>query len=163
MLLVSMMPVHLLPSAASATSLRVSALAGPYPIGMDLGDFSMTAGKEPTTSCSRFTATRPTTRERSAREEKGALERIPCSALRESAGQRRPSGRGMPGALEHQGQRRRAPPPLLHGRGERSGGRAPTSAGQREQSSAGEDGADRRGADTRPWIRSKKRTAVTTS
>ena len=38
-----------------------------------------------------------------------------------------------------------------------------TSAGQREQSSAGEDGADRRGADTRPWIRSKKRTAVTTS
>jgi hypothetical protein len=76
MLLVSTMPVRLLPSAASATSLRVSALAGPDSIGMDLGDFSMAVGEEPTTSCSRFTATRPTTRERSAREEKGALERI---------------------------------------------------------------------------------------
>ena len=46
MLLVSTMPVRLLPSAASATSLRVSALAGPDPIGMDLGDFSMAAGKD---------------------------------------------------------------------------------------------------------------------
>jgi hypothetical protein len=42
--------VRLLPSAASATSLRMSALAGPDPIGMDLGDFSMAAGKEPTGS-----------------------------------------------------------------------------------------------------------------
>jgi hypothetical protein len=55
MLLMSMMPVHLLPSiclvsfAAFATSLRVSALAGPDPIGVDLGDFSMDAGKQPTT------------------------------------------------------------------------------------------------------------------
>jgi hypothetical protein len=108
MLLMSTMPVRLLPSAASASSLRVSVLAGPDPIGMDLGDFSMATGKEPTTSCSRFTATRPSTRERSAREEKGALERIPWSAWRESAGQRRPSGRAA-GPLEHQGQRRRAP------------------------------------------------------
>jgi hypothetical protein len=52
MLLVSTMPVRLLPSAASATSLRMSALAGPDPIGMDLGDFSMAAGKEPTGSVS---------------------------------------------------------------------------------------------------------------
>jgi hypothetical protein len=49
------MPVCLLPSislvpfAASATSLRVPALAGPHPIGVDLGDFSMAAGKQPTT------------------------------------------------------------------------------------------------------------------
>ena len=154
MLLVSTMPVRLLPSAASATSLRVSALAGPDPIGIDLGDFSMAAGKEPTTSCSRFTATRPTTR-----EEKGALARIPWSAWRESAGadERRRGWRRAPARAQTSAYE------LLHGRGERSGGRAPTSAGQREQSSAGEDGADRRGADTRPWIRSKKRTAVTTS
>jgi hypothetical protein len=51
------MPVRLLPSAASATSLRVSALAGPDPILMDLGEFSMAAGKEPTTTCSRLTVT----------------------------------------------------------------------------------------------------------
>jgi hypothetical protein len=113
MLLMSTMPVRLLPSAASATSLRVSALAGPDPIGMDLGDFSMAVGKEPTTSCSRFTATRPTTR-----EEKGALARIPWSAWRESAGQTSADERGD--ELLH-GRRRE----LLHGRGERSGGRVP--------------------------------------
>jgi hypothetical protein len=49
MLLVSTMPVHLLPFAASMTSLRVAALAGPDPIG----DLSMSAGKQLTTSCSR--------------------------------------------------------------------------------------------------------------
>jgi hypothetical protein len=121
MLLVSTMPVRLLPSAASATSLRVSALAGPDPIGMDLGDFSMAAGKEPTTSCSRFTATRPTTRERSASEEKGALARIPWSAWRESAGadERRRGWRRAPARAQTSAYE------LLHGRGERSGGRAP--------------------------------------
>jgi hypothetical protein len=61
MLLVSTMPVRLLPSATYATSLRVSALAGPDPIGMDLGDFSMATGKEPTTSCSRLTQRTNTT------------------------------------------------------------------------------------------------------
>jgi hypothetical protein len=55
--------VRLLPSAASATSLRVSALAGPDPILMDLGEFSMAAGKEPTTTCSRLTATSKSTNE----------------------------------------------------------------------------------------------------
>jgi hypothetical protein len=55
MLLVSMMPMRLLPSislvpfAASATSLCVPALAGPDPIGVDLGDFFMAAGKQRTT------------------------------------------------------------------------------------------------------------------
>jgi hypothetical protein len=55
MLLVSTMPVRLLPLislvpfTASATSLRVSALAGPDPIG----DLSMAKRKQPTTSCSR--------------------------------------------------------------------------------------------------------------
>jgi hypothetical protein len=55
MLLVSTMPVRLLPSislvpfAASVTSLRVPALAGHDSIGVDLGDFSMAAGKQPTT------------------------------------------------------------------------------------------------------------------
>ena len=63
MLLMSTMPVRLLPSAASATSLRVSALAGPDPILMDLGEFSMAAGKEPTTTCSRLTATGKSTSE----------------------------------------------------------------------------------------------------
>jgi hypothetical protein len=47
------MHVRLIPSAASATSLRVSALAGPDPIRIDLGDLSMAAAKDPTTSCSR--------------------------------------------------------------------------------------------------------------
>jgi hypothetical protein len=47
------MHVRLIPSAASATSLRVSALAGPDPIWADLGDLSMAAAKDPTTSCSR--------------------------------------------------------------------------------------------------------------
>jgi hypothetical protein len=82
------MLVRLLPSATSATSLRVSALAGPDPIGMDLGDFSMAAGKEPTTTYSRLTTIGKSTRERSTRErgarkEKGALERIPWKGRRQ--------------------------------------------------------------------------------
>jgi hypothetical protein len=52
MLLVSTMHVRLLPSislvpfTAFATSLRVPALVGPDPIGVDLGDFSMATGKQ---------------------------------------------------------------------------------------------------------------------
>jgi hypothetical protein len=49
--------ISLVPFAASATSLRVPALAGPDPIGVDLGDFSIVVGKQPTTSCSRLMAT----------------------------------------------------------------------------------------------------------
>jgi hypothetical protein len=63
---------------------------------MDLGDFSMAAGKEPTTTCSRLTATGPNTRERSrsergATEEKGALKRIPWKGRRQGR-----TGRGAP-------------------------------------------------------------------
>jgi hypothetical protein len=154
------MPVRLLPSAASATSLRVSALAGPDPTGMDLGDFSMAAGKEPTATCSRLTATGPsTTRERSksdrgATEETWALERIPWRGApsRREATSRRSARQGEEersgiarsstkltdlasrGALE---ERRSSPtrscrraPPLLHRRRLSSGGRATRSSGR---------------------------------
>jgi hypothetical protein len=118
----STMPVRLLPSislvpfAASATSLRVSALTGPDPIGMDLGDFSMAAGKQPTTSCSRLTATALTYDGSRAPgrgapgKRTGALERIPWQGRRQG----RALGRGAPSDKTSSSARRqrRASPAL---------------------------------------------------
>jgi hypothetical protein len=100
----------------------------------------MAAGNEPTTSCSRFMATGPSTRERSAREEKGALDRIPWKGRRQG----REPGRGAPSSAQR---------------------RAEKTVGESTRKSADErrEGEDTERESARPWIRSKKRTTVTTS
>jgi hypothetical protein len=123
MLLLSTMPVRLLPFAASATSLRVAALADPDPIG----DLSMAAGKQPTTSYSRAVSAVLIHEER-----RGGSRTTYLRERRRAPGRGAPSSAvgGVPGGSSGSDERR-AP-----------GGRAQT---------------------TRPWIRSKKWTAVTTS
>jgi hypothetical protein len=100
---------------------------------MDLGDFSMAAGKEPTTTCSRLTAIGKSTRERSTRErgarkEKGASSRGELSTLegpsRERSFFRKQGEERRARELERRGrelQRRRGKEERRRGEEERSG------------------------------------------
>jgi hypothetical protein len=93
-----------------------------------------------------------------AAEHQGEARRPPGREAQTGAGQRRQEpGREAPGRGAD--ERRAAPARAWRGLGRESVGEDRRGA----QSSVGEDGADSRGADSWPWIRSRKRTAITTS
>jgi hypothetical protein len=172
MLLVSTMPVRLLPLislvpfTASATSLRVSALAGPDPIG----DLSMAKRKQPTTSCSRVVIAVLVHEDQAPGTARLAKERTggPSTRYRAPGPRTKHQGRGeegraedhvpeegAPSSSEHQGEARRGAPGGSSGSDERSGARSDERRRERAASWICSSSTDCRNNEFSSWTSAK--------